>query len=140
MRVYALARELDVDSKDLLQYCKEMGFDVKNQLSSLDNDQVDRLKERAIQGLKGPSAPPPASAPKPVISNIDLSNKVRTLPPSSNRPLRRPESEPNGAPAAEAPPVPEPEPAPEVSIAAISESPSQHAPPPPPPPAPEIAA
>lgn len=44
MRVYALARELDVDSKDLLHYCKELGYDVKNQLSSIDPDQVEKLK------------------------------------------------------------------------------------------------
>src|SRR5207244_13644268 len=33
VRVYALARELNVESKDLLDLCKQLGFDVKNQLS-----------------------------------------------------------------------------------------------------------
>ena len=45
VRVYALARELDVESKDLLDLCKQAGFDVKNQLSNLEADQVVVLKD-----------------------------------------------------------------------------------------------
>ncbi len=40
-----LARELDVESKDLLDLCKQAGFDVKNQLSNLETEQVDTLKD-----------------------------------------------------------------------------------------------
>ena len=128
MRVYALARELDVDSKDLLNYCKELGYDVKNQLSSIDQDQVDKLKERALQGAKGPAST--SSAPvvaKPVIQNIDLSNKVRNLP--QNRAVRRADSEPNMAPSAETEPqTAEAEFVPEVAATAMSESPNVYPP------------
>ncbi len=124
MRVYALARELDVDSKDLLHYCKELGYNVKNQLSVLDQDQVDKLKERATQGPKGPAASPAASpSTKPNITNVDMSNRVRTLPP--NRPTRRPESEPVVVQTPEpAPAPPEPEPIPEVASTVHAEVPS----------------
>ena len=60
-RVYALARELDVELKDILQYCKELGYDVKNQLSSLDPDQCDTLIERVKRGNK-PSGAAAAAA------------------------------------------------------------------------------
>ena len=44
VRVYALARELDIESKDLLDLCKQAGFDVKNQLSSLEPDSASRSR------------------------------------------------------------------------------------------------
>ncbi len=52
VRVYALARELDVESKDLLDLCKQAGFDVKNQLSNLESEQVVALKELIKRGSK----------------------------------------------------------------------------------------
>ena len=39
-RVYQLAKELNVESKELLDFCKELGYDIKNQLSNLTGDQV----------------------------------------------------------------------------------------------------
>src|SRR5207237_805835 len=44
VRVYALARELDMESKDLLDFCRQAGIDVKNQLSSLDPEQRDLIE------------------------------------------------------------------------------------------------
>lgn len=44
LRVYELARELDISSKDLLDLCKKAGLDVKNQLSSLDHDQREAVE------------------------------------------------------------------------------------------------
>ena len=35
MRVYQLAKTLGVESKELLDFCKELGYDIKNQLSNL---------------------------------------------------------------------------------------------------------
>ena len=68
-RVYALARELNVESKDLLDLCRQAGFDVKNQLSSLDPDQRDTV---LVMLKKGPAPAanqpaPPKVAPTPVI-------------------------------------------------------------------------
>ena len=76
-RVYILAKELAVESKDLLDYCKELGYDIKNQLSALTGDQVGAVIARAKQGPQGgvAVAPPP---PTPIhTSNLD--SRVRTL-------------------------------------------------------------
>jgi len=34
VRIYQLARDLNVDTKELIDLCRQAGFDVKNQLSS----------------------------------------------------------------------------------------------------------
>src|SRR4051794_29356548 len=100
VRVYALARELNMESKDLLDLCRQAGFDVKNQLSSLDPEQRDE-GERIVKGGGGvaTAAPPP---PKPVVPVLPtVSNKVRTLPtsrPASREPQHAPP--PPAAPAA----------------------------------------
>ena len=60
VRVYALARELNVESKDLLDLCKQAGFEVKNQLSNLESDQVALLKDLIKRGPNiAPAAPLP---------------------------------------------------------------------------------
>ena len=41
VRIYALARELDMESKDLLDLCRQHGIDVRNQLSSVEPEQRD---------------------------------------------------------------------------------------------------
>ena len=56
VRIYALARELNVESKDLLDLCKQAGFDVKNQLSSLDPDQLRAVQSAARRALDRASA------------------------------------------------------------------------------------
>ena len=43
IRVYVLARELNIDTKDLLELCKRHGLDVRNQLSSLEPIPVEML-------------------------------------------------------------------------------------------------
>src|SRR5436305_3151095 len=68
VRVYALARELDVESKDLLDLCRQAGFDVKNQLSNLEPEQVATLKELIKRGSKtAPTTPMPAKSAAPVM-------------------------------------------------------------------------
>jgi translation initiation factor IF-2 len=78
VRLYTLARELDIDTKILLQFCKELGFDVKNQLSSLDPEQCDQLKARATKGNRAPAASTPTPRPAIPAAGV-LSNKVRNL-------------------------------------------------------------
>jgi hypothetical protein len=36
VRIFALARELGIESKDLLTLCRQNGIDVKNQLSTIE--------------------------------------------------------------------------------------------------------
>jgi translation initiation factor IF-2 len=84
VRAFALARELNLETKTLLDYAKELGFTaVINQLSGLSPEQVDALKDRAKQGGKPAAAMPGGSAHttvKPVIPPIAKDNKILTIP------------------------------------------------------------
>ena len=64
VRVFELAKSLGMESKALLDYCRDLSYDVKNQLSSLEQDQVDALKQRVSKGGK-PAAAPAAARPAP---------------------------------------------------------------------------
>src|SRR3954463_7601482 len=86
MRVYALAKTLDVESKLLLDYCKELGYDIKNQLSSLDADQVEAVTERVKRGPKTTAAPTPA--PPSAALPTTISTKVQTLPGRKTAPSK----------------------------------------------------
>jgi translation initiation factor IF-2 len=84
VRVYALARELNVESKDLLDMCRQAGFDVKNQLSSLDPDQRDLVEQMVRRGGGSVAV---ASAPKPTTPVIPT--LPTPVPILSARPVRR---------------------------------------------------
>ena len=43
-RVYELAKELDVPSKDLVEKAQKLGIDVKNHMSTLSEDNVKQIK------------------------------------------------------------------------------------------------
>lgn len=49
MRLYEVAKNLDLDTKELVKVVKEMGIDVKNHMSSLTEDQVDKVLEYFTQ-------------------------------------------------------------------------------------------
>jgi translation initiation factor IF-2 len=119
-RVYQLAKELAVESKELLDYCKELGYDIKNQLSNLSGDQAEALTQRVKQGPTGGTAV--AVAPPPVLSHSKLDNRVKTLTP------RRPSGDSrHGTQVAPPPPEPAPEP-----VAEAGPPPEPVAPAPPP--------
>src|SRR4051794_6764819 len=96
VRVYALARELDVESKDLLDLCKQAGFDVKNQLSNLEPEQVTALKEMMKRGPKTAGAPPAAAKP---VTPVLMPEVGKAMPNLTQRPRR------DERPAAQAPAV-----------------------------------
>src|SRR5271168_4485230 len=77
VRVYALARELNIESKDLLDICKKAGFDVKNQLSNLEPEQRDAVVELIKKGSQKPAAPPPPA--KPVTPSLLDGRNVPTI-------------------------------------------------------------
>jgi translation initiation factor IF-2 len=108
-RVYQLAKELKVESKELLDYCKELGYDIKNQLSALTGEQADAVVARAKQGPQG-SVSVAVAAPPPVLKG-KLDDKVRNLRGSSPRLS----DSRQGTAVAEPPPAPVPPPeAPQV--------------------------
>src|SRR5438270_3743239 len=85
VRVYALARELNVESKDLLDLCKQAGFEVKNQLSNLETDQVALLKDLI---KRGPKTAPAAPAPTKPASPAHLPEIIKAMPNLGTRPRR----------------------------------------------------
>src|ERR1700686_2381144 len=89
VRVYALARELDVESKDLLELCKQSGFDVKNQLSNLEAEQVVILKELI---KPGPKSAPAAPAPSRPVAPAHLPDVAKVMPNLASRPRREVEA------------------------------------------------
>jgi len=42
MRIYELAKEMDVDSKELLEHVRELGVEVKNHMSAIDEEKKGR--------------------------------------------------------------------------------------------------
>src|SRR6266851_8449576 len=90
IRVYALARELNIDTKELMDLARQHGIDVKNQLSNLEPDQRDALEQMVRKGGGVALAAPPKPAEPPRPSQV--MGKVRTLAPA--RPVHRAPGEP----------------------------------------------
>ena len=84
VRVYALARELNMESKDLLDLCRQAGFDVKNQLSSLDPEQRDAVEQMVKRGGPAVAVAPPPKPVAQVLPTVDA--PIRNL---NARPVRR---------------------------------------------------
>ncbi len=141
VRVFTLAKELNVPNPLLLDYCKELGFtEITNQLNGLLPDQVEALKERVKKGPKagagtGAAHTPvhaPAAPAKPVIPPV--AKTIQALPKAPPKPAAKP-AEPVAPPvvAAPAPSVatevaPEPEPvAPAPAPAVVAETPAKPA-------------
>ncbi|HEV3118317.1 MAG TPA: translation initiation factor IF-2 N-terminal domain-containing protein, partial [Gemmataceae bacterium] len=106
IRIYALARELNVETKDLIDTCRQAGIDVKNQLSSLDPDQRDMV----VKMLKGGGGTATATAvATPPRSAAPVIPQVMTPVPVLHgaRPARRePEPKHTAPPAGIPKPVP----------------------------------
>jgi translation initiation factor IF-2 len=99
VRIYVLARELNLESKELIDLCQKAGIEVKNQLSSLDPDQRD-VVEALVKKSHGKSAPPPA-APKMIVPGQAKPVPTLTAPPRQVPPRHvetRPEPAPEPAP------------------------------------------
>ena len=120
VRLYTLADELKLDTKDLLTICKQAGLDVKTPLSSVDRDQVIALVKR------GPATAP--AAPSKPAAPASLPDVGKTVPVLQSRPVRK-EPEPRTPPP---PPAPEPTPAPPEPVAQPAPEPEKPAAPPPP--------
>lgn len=131
VRIYALAKELKVDSKDLAEICKKVGLAGKGSaLASLDDDEVQRVKDhlaavdqkkKAASGKTADAKPapiaPPAKKPVSILptrgDRTDSSKRANTV--IGSRKLTRNRDE------AESPEQPSP------GIAAESKSPNETA-------------
>ena len=66
VRIFALARELGMETKDLLVLCQQNGLDVKNQLSTIEpevRDQILQLVKRGASKAHAPAQPAMPAAP-----------------------------------------------------------------------------
>lgn len=84
VRVYALARELNMESKDLLDLCRQAGMDLKNQLSSIDPEQKDSIVQLVKRGGSAPATAAPAAA-APTLPSFGK-KPLRNLAPARPRP------------------------------------------------------
>ena len=81
VRLFALAKDLDLAVTVLVDHCKDLGFSsVKNQLSTLDADQVDSLKERIASKGKKSSHTSAHTAPVKTAIPAKAEAKILTIP------------------------------------------------------------
>jgi len=131
-RVYELAKELDLSSRELINALAGLGFIAKSHSSTVENAVVAKLREAAEKGtLKQLATAGPATrAPKPVPARPAAERPPAERAPSERPPAERapapkraakekPAAAPAEAPAAKAPaPTPAPAVAPAAAAAA----------------------
>ena len=80
IRIFALAKELDIDSKLLIDHCAKAGITIKNSaLASISPDEKDRVMDiiRAA-GPSAPAAPAKSTAPSREMAP-EVKGMVRTM-------------------------------------------------------------
>ncbi len=149
VRIYALAKELNIDSKDLLDICSRLGIaDKGSPLASLDEDELAKLK-RHLEASQGGGAAAEASAASsgrpaaPVVRApiapqapvppkvVERPSRPPAIPPSrpavGGRASRTTTPSPIAPPVSAQPPaetVPPPEPQPDLVVPEASEVPA----------------
>src|ERR1700719_2592110 len=89
IRIFALAKELGIDSKDLIEHCNAAGIKLKNSpLASISPEERDRVLQ---QMKKGTASPPPATedvqmTPFARDTARDTGGKIRSIKPVVSRP------------------------------------------------------
>jgi translation initiation factor IF-2 len=81
IRLFALAKEMELDSKELIQICNDAGVEVKNSLATLTAEQAEHVK--AYHKTQGKGGKPAANEPPtPVREAVPLhaDKKIRELP------------------------------------------------------------
>ena len=104
MRIYDLARELNVANKELMTALQELGVEFKSHSSSIDEDAVRRVKEVFSKRAVGPSvAEPPLKEPAVRAAEIPVKEKaLEPAHPPADHPAVKPVVKP-AAPKSHAP-------------------------------------
>jgi len=86
MRVYELAKELDLESKDVLARAHELGIEVKTASSGLDGDAVDlvKLSYREEEPERAPEEEPEAADLEPEPEDAEPAARVSTEAPEES--------------------------------------------------------
>jgi translation initiation factor IF-2 len=104
IRIYALAKELQIDSKELVEYCTKAGITGKGSaLASLDDDEVVKVKAfmggaKSSPSSRGVSVAPPTPSPKappsrPLVQPPKV-QRVSPPPPAPTPPAPTPPAPP----------------------------------------------
>ena len=100
MRVYELAKELGIESADVLSAAADLGFETKSASSGLDDEQVGKIKEKlggkSSKKAKAPKEEKPAKEEKAAKEEKTVKEEK---PAKAEKPAK--EAKPEKAPAAE---------------------------------------
>jgi translation initiation factor IF-2 len=96
VRVFELARELDMESKDLMVLCRQNGIELKNQLSTVGPELRDQIVELVKRGPATPAAQQRGPA-APVIPTV-INKKIQTLDSRPRQVPVKPAEQPRPAP------------------------------------------
>ncbi len=109
IRIYVLARELGMESKDLVALCRQLGIDVKSQLSSIEPEERDRIVQ-SLQKKSGPESAPQRSVPNlPVVDRkIPVLEAKPRVAPELGRMPPKPAAPAEPTAKTTVPPVPTP--------------------------------
>jgi translation initiation factor IF-2 len=121
VRIYELARELDMPNKELVELCREAGLDVKSHSSTIEDYEADLVRRKASgeedladEAPAAPPAPPPPPAEPELSPDEQLARARQTKVSLPTRDRSRPKAEglrltprqhPPGRPGAEAEPA-----------------------------------
>ena len=139
VRIFELAKDLGVSSKDLIGLFGQLGFEAKNQLSVVDDNIAELVRGVLLGGAKpapkaaaptpaAPTAPKKAAAPRKTPKAAEPVAAVAEEPVPTLKPVTTPvrRASKAAAPAAQAAPAvaaPAEAPAPEVAVAAAPAAP-----------------
>jgi len=93
MRVYELAKELEIGSKEFIKMLADMGINVKSHMSLLDEDSIKKAKEKFVKKEEKP-APVKTEHAKPAPKNIEKLTPI----PAEKKPIDAKISEKKPAP------------------------------------------
>ena len=89
IRIFALAKELDIDSKILIDYCTKAGITIKNSaLASISPEERDRVMDiirssgssaPVVQASAAPAVPPVTASREPVAELVVKSRPIRVM-------------------------------------------------------------
>ncbi len=124
IRIFALAKELDIDSKVLIDHCVKAGIAVKNVLASITPEERDTLVGYLASQRGGGSAPAAQEQSAPIAREtpIEVAGKARPIRnmgmPARPTPGRTVRNEPEPAAPVDEPPTPDEEELPAETAAA----------------------
>jgi len=119
IRIYALAKDLKIDSKELVEFCNKAGIPGKGSaLASLEDDEIVKLKAwmDASAAKRQAAVPPPLVDTKAVLSTPVAGTATLPPPPSRPSPLKPRVTPPPAPTPSVAAPVTPPAPPPPARV------------------------